>query len=337
MSKPWEKYQQQAASQNQNLKPWEKYQQQASAQDAQPTNNKEEMGLDIPAGNQSIELADYAKEFTGGALTGTGTAISGIGDAVRQSPLDRETYELPGGKEFTPLSNRIGSMLDPITQPIANAIDVPASAIGGWISGKGKQISDSKTDAAKLLMEKSTPGGDILSPSTWSAGDDPSLTGYGLHMANLSGQFAPQAAALYATRGKTSQTPAMMGVGGLQAGGSAADEVTERIEQTPDQDLLATSTLYKELRETMSEDAARNLLTKEARNAAFGGAAPIGAFGGLITQAALARYRKQLAVVLGKDLQEVSLLMRRLKACKKSLRQPRREQRPIRRLAKIRM
>ena len=92
---------------------------------------------------------------------------------------------------------------------------------GNWLDEKGQAIADSKTQAAKDAQANSTPTGDILQPSSISLGKDPSLAGYGLQIAGLAGQFAPQAVTMLATKGRA-QAPAMMAMGGLQAGGSAA-------------------------------------------------------------------------------------------------------------------
>lgn len=262
--------------------------------------------VDFPA-QGGIEAMDFAKEAGGGALTGTGAMISGTGDLVRPNPQERTPVETPKG-EFTPLSARIGSLTDPVTSAIANAIDVPARAVGEWLSGKGKAISDSKTDAAKEALKASTPTGDIDSPSTWSMGEDPSVAGYGLHLANLAGQFGPQAGAMIATKGRSIQTPAMMGIGGLQAGGSAGDEVEQRITETLDADLQASSGLYQKLRQTMPEQEARKSLIETARSAAFDGAAPVGALGGLATQVALGPLQRSIGGSVGRKLAAGTLI-----------------------------
>lgn len=262
--------------------------------------------VDSPA-QGGIKAMDFAKEAGGGALTGTGAMISGIGDLVRPNPQERTPVETPKG-EFTPLSARIGSLTDPVTNAIANAIDAPARAVGEWLSGKGKAISDSKTDAAKEALKASTPTGDIDSPSTWSMGEDPSVAGYGLHLANLAGQFGPQAGAMIATKGRSIQTPAMMGIGGLQAGGSAGDEVEQRITETPDADLQASSGLYQKLRQTMPEQEARKSLIETARSAAFDGAAPVGALGGLATQVALGPLQRSIGGSVGRKIAAGTLI-----------------------------
>lgn len=262
--------------------------------------------VDSPA-QGGIEAMDFVKEAGGGALTGTGAMISGAGDLVRPNPQERAPVETPNG-EFTPLSARIGSLTDPVTNAIANAIDAPARAVGEWLSGKGKAISDSKTDAAKEALKASTPTGDIDSPSTWSMGEDPSVAGYGLHLANLAGQFGPQAGAMIATKGRSIQTPAMMGIGGLQAGGSAGDEVEQRITETLDADLQASSGLYQKLRQTMPEQEARKSLIETARSAAFDGAAPVGALGGLATQVALGPLQRSIGGSVGRKLAAGTLI-----------------------------
>ena len=96
-----------------------------------------------------------------------------------------------------------------------------------------------------------------------------------------------------------------MGVGGLQAGGAAGDEVEERIAKTSDLDLQKRSGLYQQLRETMTEDEARKSLTQTARNAAFEGAAPVGALGGLAMQVALGPLQRSIGGSVGRRLAAV--------------------------------
>ena len=93
-----------------------------------------------------VGAMDYVKEVGGGALTGTGSLVKGLGDMVRHDPQDRLPISTPAG-DFTPLSARIGKLTDPITSAIADAIDVP----GDWLTKKARQYQ-----ALKLMPLKST-------------------------------------------------------------------------------------------------------------------------------------------------------------------------------------
>ncbi|MWV17577.1 hypothetical protein F3I16_16160 [Pseudomonas sp. L-22-4S-12] len=242
-----------------------------------------------------IGAMDFAKETGAGLLKGTGAIVSGLGDMIR--PDDNGlSNKLPDGTELPEIPTLRGA--------IADAIDPAARAAGSWLGEKGQAVADSKSQAAKEALAKSTPTGDILAPDTWDMGQDPSLAGYGLQMSGLVGQFAPAAATVVATRGKAGlQMPAMAAVGGLQAGGAAGDEVERRIAGTSDQELAAQSPVYRELREKgLDEKAARQELTILARDGAFEGAAPVGALGGAATQFALGPLQRIIGGGIGRRL-----------------------------------
>nr|WP_298166485.1 LPD38 domain-containing protein [uncultured Pseudomonas sp.] len=244
---------------------------------------------------QGMRATDFAKEAGAGALTGTGAVVSGLGDLIR--PDDNGlSNTLPDGTELPEIPTLRGA--------IADAVDPVARAAGSWISEKGDALRGTESQAAQQARENSTPGGDVLSPSTWSLGKKPSLAGYGLQMAGLVGQFVPAAATLAATRGRSGvQMPAMAAVGGLQAGGAAGDEVEQRIAGTSDLELAAQSPVYRELRDKgVGEEEARQQLTILARDGAFEGAAPVGALGGAATQFALGPLQRIIGGGVGRRL-----------------------------------
>lgn len=252
------------------------------------------IGQPAKQGQGEIGAMDFAKETGAGLLKGTGVVVSGLGDMIR--PDDNGlSNKLPDGTELPEIPTLRGA--------IADAIDPAARAAGSWLDEKGQAVADSKSQAAKEALAKSTPAGDILAPDTWDMGQDPSLAGYGLQMSGLVGQFVPQAGAMLATRGRAVQTPAMMAVGGLQAGGAAGNEVEQRIAATSDLDLLADSPVYRQLREKgLGEKEARQQLTLLARDGAFDGAAPVGALGGLATQVALGPLQRAIGGSVGRRL-----------------------------------
>jgi len=292
MAGPWEKYQQAAIRQSaEQAGPWVKY------QSADP----EDSDLSSVS-SDGARASDFAKEVGAGALTGAGATVSGTADLIRPSPQERQPINTPNG-EFMPLGDLIGKhIIDPVRTAISSAIDEPVRAAGQWLNDKGKALAASESMAAQRAKQASTPTGDLTKPSTWSMGEDPSLAGLGLHVANLAGQFAPQAGAMLATRGRAVQTPAMMGLGGLQAGGAAADEAEQRIAQVPDAALQETSSVYRDLRKSLDEPQAKQALITTARSAAFEGAAPVGALGGLATQVALGPMQKAIGGGLTRKL-----------------------------------
>ncbi|MDH0156471.1 LPD38 domain-containing protein [Stutzerimonas stutzeri] len=286
MAGPWEKYQQQPAIEQTapgQAGPWAKYRAAEPANDA-PAEAAGEQG--------GIQAADFGKELAGGALIGTGSVVSGFGDLLTTAggAIERGARAvLPGG-----------------TVDALKSIPAPSDLLfrpaGRQIEAAGKQVQATKTDAAKQALEASTPQGDVLDPSSWSMGDDPSLVGYGLHGANLVGQFVPQAAALAIPGGQARMT-GMAGIGGLQAGGSAGNEVEQRLAAIPDAELQQVSDLYRELRAGGVEEAdARAHVSATARAAAFQGAAPAGALGGAMTNYALGPLQRQIGGGVGRRL-----------------------------------
>jgi flagellar motility protein MotE (MotC chaperone) len=285
MAGPWEKYQQQSAierPQPEQAGPWAKYQ---PAEPVEPTN-------DAAAERGGIEAMDYGKEMAGGALVGTGAVVSGFGDLLTTAGNAVER----GARAVLP-----AGAVDAL-KSIPAPSDLLFRPAGRQIDAAGKQIQAAKTEAAKQTLEASTPQGDVLDPSSWSMGDDPTLAGYGLHGANLVGQFVPQAAAL-AIPGGQARMVGMAGIGGLQAGGAAGNEVEQRLAAMPDADLQQASDLYRQLRANgLDEAAARAQVSATARAAAFQGAAPVGAVGGAMTHYALGPLQRQIGGSAGRRL-----------------------------------
>ena len=286
MAGPWEKYQQHAAGdQPQPIQdgPWAKYQ--APARDEVAAN-------DATADHGGIQASDFGKEVAGGALVGTGAVVSGVGDLLTTAGTALES----GAR--TVLPNGAVDALKSIPAPS----DLLFRPVGRQIESAGKGIQDTKSEAAKQALEASTPQGDILDPSSWSMGDDPSLAGYGLQASNLIGQFVPQAVAL-AIPGGQARMAGMAGVGGLQAGGAAGNEEEQRIAALPDAELQQASELYRELRGSgMDEATARAQVSATARAAAFQGAAPVGAVGGAMTNYALGPLQRLIGGGVGRRL-----------------------------------
>ena len=270
--------------------PWEKYQ--PSTEPATAEGPWSKYGAVEPSGStERVRATDFGKELVGGALTGTGSVVSGAGDLLTTAGRAIER----GARAVLP-----DSVVDAVRDlPAPSDILRPA---GQQVAGAGERVSDSKSEAGKRALAESTPTGDITDPSSWSLGDDPSLAGYGLQMSNLVGQFVPQAGALLLPGGQ-GRLAGMAGIGGMQAGGAAGNEVEDRLAGMSDDDLQASSELYREMRgQGMAEPEARQRLQAEARAGAFQGAAPIGALGGALTHAALGPIQRAIGGSAGRRL-----------------------------------
>lgn len=230
-----------------------------------------------------LRIQDVRTEVAGGALQGTGALISGVGDLLTVA-----------GNLTGQVVNKV--LPDEVEQTIR---DLPAPsdffrAAGQQVRAGGTALTNDKTNAGLQAMQDSTPTGDVLKPSTWDLGEDPSLAGYALHAANLAGQFIPQAVALATPAGQT-RLLTMMGVGGLQAGGAGGDEAVAHYAAMTDEQLRANSGLYRELVDNnIDPDEARQQILATARTAAFQGAAPMGTVGGAATHYALGPLQKAL-------------------------------------------
>jgi len=130
-------------------------------------------------------------------------------------------------------------------------------------------------------MIDSTPTGSALDPSSWSMGENASVEGFMGHLAGVLGQFAPQAATLLA--GSAAKVSIAMGlVGGLQAGGSQANEAEDYVKAMSPEELSAESDLYLDLLDKgLDHKEAQRQTAKTAGAAAFLPGAIIGGAGGM--------------------------------------------------------
>ncbi|PRD26232.1 UNVERIFIED_CONTAM: traN [Trichonephila clavipes] len=248
--------------------------------------------LQLKPPRSGVQTADLGKELAAGALTGTGSVVSGAGDMLTTAGRAIER----GARAVLP-----DQVVDAVRDLPAPS-DLLLRPAGQQIAGAGQRVSESKSEGAKQALRDSAPTGDILKPKSWDLGESPSLAGYGLHLANLAGQFVPQAAAL-AVPGGQARLATMAGVGGLQAGGAAGDEVVERLADMSDQQLQESSERYRELRQAgLEESTARERLLADARAAAFQGAAPVGALGGAMTHVALGPLQRMVGGGMGRRL-----------------------------------
>ncbi|BCA91878.1 LPD38 domain-containing protein [Vreelandella aquamarina] len=316
MAAPWEKYQQQTADAA-PAKPWERYGGQSSpsvGQPAEPDSQAvEPAGLAMERAPRAerpqppteptpdgIRASDFGLEALEGGVSGTGYAVGGAGDFLSW-----------GGDLVESGLRKLG---------LGDLIDKGDAALGGiapsdafqafesWMQQGSEQIDAQQTDAFRETMRTSTPQGDILKPSTWSFGEDPSAAGYAAQMAGLIGQFAPQAATMLAGSPQRVAV-AMTLMGGTQAGGSQASEAEKRVMAMDETQLSEASTLYRDLRENgLSHDEAQQQTAKTAGAAAFLGGAPIGAAGGAVTSYVLGPMQRAIGGgITGRAIKSVGL------------------------------
>lgn len=191
---------------------------------------------------EGVRLSDVAKVGAGSVVQAFGGLARGAGEMVRGIAPDSS---LPG--------------------KIAGVADTVAK-YGGEL-----QKGVSKTAAER--MAGSLPSGEVLSPSTWSLGEDPSLAGYGLNFVQGLGSTAPTLAAGALTKGKLAPTAVAAAATG---GGFAAQSEQDRVTQMPEAE-LAKIPRYAELVKSMDPAQARAQLAQEASSSAFKYTAPVSA------------------------------------------------------------
>lgn len=310
MAAPWEKYQQQPSNAA-PTKPWERY----ASQEAPDANEQpaEPVGLAMERAPQqdqpqspaeqpsdTIRASDFGLEALEGGVSGTGFAVGGAGDF------------LSWGGDLVESGLRklgLGDLIDKGDAALGGMAPSDAfQAFEGWMQRGSEQIDASQTEAFREVMRNSTPEGDVFKPSTWSMGEDPSVTGYAAQMAGLIGQFAPQAATMLAGSPQRVAV-AMTLMGGTQAGGSQASEAEERVMGMDEAQLTEASTLYRDLRDNgLSHDEARQQTAKTAGAAAFLGGAPIGAAGGAVTSYVLGPMQRSIGGgIAGRAVDSVGL------------------------------
>lgn len=184
-------------------------------------------------------IYDLGKDLVGGAISSTGALARGAAEATRN---------------VAPVGNTLRNIADITT-------------------GMGDKLSQSTSPEYQEAKRTSQFEGDILSPSTWKGGEDPSLIGFAGQAANTIGQAAPTVAAAILSRGKLAPTAV---AGAATTAGASAKQEEDRLLQM-DQAQLDQVPKYQDLLKTMSPDAARKALAAEAGSTAALYSAPLGA------------------------------------------------------------
>lgn len=217
-----------------------------------------------PEQPKSGALADAAKQFGGAIVRSVGSMGEAVGAAA-------DIYADGGVK------------LEPETSMLGDA----ARAAGGKVKKIGEDITATVSDEGKAAMEGSMPDGDLLDPSTWTMGENPSLRGYTMLAADVMGSFLPVMATAIIT--KSPGASAM--VGGAQGGGAAVETARSTVlemARTPHPDggtvLSHESAYYRELIDRgIPPDEALRRTSAAAEKMAMLFTVPVSAFGGAAT------------------------------------------------------
>jgi len=264
--------------------------------------------VDAPA--PGISASDIPKEVLAGALQGTGSVISGVGDVGRMiaRPIVRAINSVAPGENELP-------------EPV-NALERP----GGFVSDLGARVADTESDAAKAAKEKDIVTGDITKPETLGIGEGAkSASTIALKGAGLLGQIAPllagglegrgvklaadvaealpgvvaklqsgaalseaehaiattAAAASKAAARRTIATGA--GIGGVQGAEGAAEAERQRITSMSDTDIAAVPGYKDRIAQGMSPEQARADLADAAGSGAFAATLPVATVAGVVS------------------------------------------------------
>lgn len=208
-------------------------------------------------------LEDTARILGGSLAKGTGAVVGGLGNAV--TALTNATT--------TPIINTLFGT----EYGKANPLGAPAE----WINTLGEKTQEGVSFATREAIENSTPGGDLLDPSSWTLGKNPSAVGYGALVLDVFGQMTPVIAAAI-----VAGPVGGAAVGGLQGGGAAAQQASAIIDQMAAEPglLERESAFYRELIAAGKTHEEALAATKAAaEQAAFALASPISALGGFAT------------------------------------------------------
>lgn len=205
---------------------------------------------------------DVAAQTMGGLVSAGGQIIrSGVTPLGPLPDLAGQAYEAATG---TP------NPVKTAQRRTAEAFDTAEEAVKGLTSAEGQ-----------ASQKASTPGGTLWSPSTWSAGTDPSARGYLMHGANLFGQMLPMIASSVAGGGAAASAI----LGGAMGEGAAKKDARDAItKMEQDGTLLKESEVYRDLiRKGMSPAAAAEKVKQQAEEWAGLLTLPISALGGALT------------------------------------------------------
>lgn len=157
----------------------------------------------------------------------------------------------------------------------ARAIGLPDPELraSNPLQGVVDYLERSKTAGGRKAVELSTPTGDVMSPSTWSLGEDASLGGYMQNIARVGGQFAVPLGVGLAGKAVKATDRAMDIAGGVsgaaQAGGAALDQEGRAVREMDEAKLRSSSPRYMDLIASgMAPGTARERIAQDTEIAA---------------------------------------------------------------------
>lgn len=149
---------------------------------APPKPSPQPVAKEKPVGGSLV--GDMARQFIGGVVK------SGLGNTFQGLGMAKEIVE-----DFT-----VKPLLDKIIGPAPERRDVAMRA-GDALVAAGKAIQGGVSDDMRRAIEESSPQGNLLKPSTWTLGKNPSLQGYTAIGLDLFGGMLPIIAATAASGG----------------------------------------------------------------------------------------------------------------------------------------
>lgn len=216
------------------------------------------------------DVADFAKSFGAGAINMTGGAVHALGaiadDGIRQ--FARAESDASG------VQSRAADGESILRGGARDAADA--------VRGVGDRVRRSISERGQQAMQGFQPDGELLSPSSWTLGDDPSVRGAILNTAQGLGSMAP----LVAMPGPASAAA----FGALGAAGEGAQEGRDFVERARGFDAefgpayIEAMPGYQDLRnQGLSHDDAADELTRRAESEAGVRQGVPGALGGAAT------------------------------------------------------
>lgn len=209
-------------------------------------------------------LLDDLRTFGAAEWEGLGSAFRGVGG------LWQAGYNTMVGE---PLSALTGE-----DQTAGN----PFGELADAISGVGARQRERTTAGYQQLRRDNQIGGELLDPSTWTLGDDPSVRGVIANGVDVMGSLAPVLAATYLSGGSAAAGAA---AGGAQGGGAAMEQASQTIDDLYAQGKLGEqSEVFRDLVASgVPEAQALAETRRRAEEWAFALTTPISSLGGAAT------------------------------------------------------
>lgn len=236
---------------------------------------------DMPKPKQASEAGtagSFARQLGGSVVKGVGAAIEGVGRVAEEAiTMPSMAVEYDRDSEGNVTGARRAE-----NGPLTAAAQRAGDTVRGW----GDTMQDGVSDDAKAALQTSMPDGDLLAPSTWTLGKDPSLKGYSMLAADVLGSFLPVVVA-----GVVGGPGVGLLAGGAQGSGAGAEQGRDIVREAakdigPDgvSALQRESAFYREaLARGLTPEEALTATEDAAAQTAAMLTAPISAFGGAAT------------------------------------------------------